>query len=30
MPEWLTQFPDIFFLDIKQPIDNAINYMLKN
>ncbi len=30
MPEWLSKFPDDFFVNIKEPIDNAIGYMLKN
>lgn len=30
MPEWLSRFPYKFFIDIKTPIDNAIEYMLKN
>lgn len=30
MPEWLFKFPESFYFDIKQPIDNAIGYMLTN
>lgn len=30
MPDWLTEFPKEFFLDIKEPIDKAIEYMLKH
>lgn len=30
MPEWLIEFPKNFFVDIKEPIDNGIEYMLKN
>jgi glycine betaine/proline transport system permease protein/glycine betaine/proline transport system substrate-binding protein len=28
--EWILEFPKDFFVDIKKPIDNAINYMLHN
>lgn len=30
MNSWLTEFPRELFLDIKKPIDNAIDYMMKN
>lgn len=30
MPEWFSEFPSKFYVDIKEPIDNAIDYMLKN
>lgn len=30
MPNWLIEFPSIFSVDIKTPIDNAINYMVVN
>lgn len=30
MPEWLSEFPDKFYIDIKAPIDSTIDYMLKN
>lgn len=30
MPTWLTEFPKGFFVDIKKPIDNVIQYMLQN
>jgi len=30
LPDWLLEFPKDFFIDIKKPIDNAIEYMLKN
>lgn len=30
MPDWLFEFPEKLFVDIKKPIDNAIDYMLKN
>ena len=30
MSEWLTGFPEGIFLDIKKPIDQAIEYMMNN
>lgn len=30
MPDWITEFPSFFSVDIKTPIDNAIHYMLVN
>ncbi len=30
MPEWFLEFPENFYIDIKKPIDKAIEYMLKN
>lgn len=30
MLEWILEFPKDFFVDIKKPIDNVINYMLHN
>lgn len=30
MSEWLTSFPEEIFLDIKKPIDQAIEYMMNN
>ncbi len=30
MPEWLFEFPKKLFIDIKAPIDDAIDYMLQN
>ncbi|NLZ81211.1 MAG: ABC transporter permease subunit [Clostridiales bacterium] len=30
MPDWLFEFPEKLYVDIKKPIDNAIDYMLKN
>ncbi len=30
MPKWLTEFPNALYFDIREPIDNAINYMLQN
>ena len=30
MSEWLTKFPEGLYLDIKKPIDRAIEYMMNN
>lgn len=30
MPEWMTEFPDTFYFDLKKPIDNVIQHMLLN
>jgi hypothetical protein len=30
MPEWIMNFPENISVDIKSPIDNAIDYMLHN
>ncbi len=30
MPEWFTRFPQALSLDIKKPIDDAIEYMVQN
>ena len=30
MPEWIMQFPEDLFINIKKPIDNAIEYMVRN
>lgn len=30
MSKWLFEFPEEFFVDIKKPIDKAIDYMLQN
>lgn len=30
MPDWIFRFPEIFTIDIKEPIDNAIDYMKIN
>ncbi len=30
IPGWLVEFPNSIFVDIKKPIDNAIQYMLEN
>jgi ABC-type proline/glycine betaine transport system permease subunit len=30
LPEWILKFPDSIRIDIKTPIDNAIDYMLVN
>jgi len=30
LPEWLLEFPENISMNIKTPIDNAINYMLQN
>lgn len=30
MPEWFMQFPEDLFINIKKPIDNAIEYMVRN
>jgi ABC-type proline/glycine betaine transport system permease subunit len=30
MPDWLTQFPEGLHVDIKKPIDDAIQYMIRN
>jgi len=30
LPEWLSKFPEDFFVNIKEPIDRAIQYMLEN
>lgn len=30
MPDWITQFPEDFYVNIKEPIDKAINYMIAN
>lgn len=30
MPDWLTEFPSEVFVDIRTPIDNAIDYMTRN
>ncbi len=30
MPDWIINFPQDVFVNIKEPINNAINYMLRN
>jgi ABC-type proline/glycine betaine transport system permease subunit len=30
MPNWLTEFPEEFYINIKDPIDQAIRYMIVN
>lgn len=30
MPDWITEFPSFFSIDIKAPIDRAVNYMVVN
>ena len=30
MPDWITQFPENFYINIKEPIDRALDYMIQN